>query len=414
MTDHHTLDIDGLSVFVREAGDRNAPTIVLLHGFPASSHMFRELIPLLADQFHVIAPDLIGYGHSSAPPAGQFAYTFDNLAAVVRKVLARLEVDSYILYLHDFGGPVGLRLAVAEPNRVRGLVVQNANAYMDGVSDAVAGLFMPLWKERTPQTEAAARGFMTAEATRMQYTAGARAPLALDPDAWTLDQARLDRPGVIDAQLELFVDYQHNVAAYDAWHAYFRARQPKTLVVWGKNDPFFVAAGAEAFRRDLPQADVVLLDGGHFALEEYAPEIAGHIKRVFARAAGVEVVRAFYAALEAGKLDAALALLANDIQWSDPKGFPYGGALTTPAQVRHRVFEAIGADWAAFGITPERFIEGTDGRSVVVLGRYTGTHGASRRALDIPFAHVWSTAGGTITSFFTHTDTAELRAAMAV
>jgi pimeloyl-ACP methyl ester carboxylesterase/ketosteroid isomerase-like protein len=387
---------------------------VLLHGFPASSHMFRELIPLLADSFRVIAPDLIGYGHSSAPPVGQFAYTFDNLAAITRKVLARLEVDSYILYLHDFGGPVGLRLAVAEPERVRGLVVQNANAYMEGVSEAVAGLFMPLWQQRTPMTEAAARGFMTAEATRMQYTAGARAPLALDPDAWTLDQALLDRPGVADAQLELFVDYQHNVAAYDAWHAYFRARQPKTLVVWGRNDPFFVAAGAEAFRRDLPQADIVLLDGGHFALEEYAPEIAGHIQRVFASAAGVDVVRAFYAALAAGRLDAALALLATDVRWNDPKGFPYGGSLTSPAQVRRQVFEPIGAAWPSFAILPERFIEGTEGGSVVVVGRYVGTHGASGRALDVPFAHIWGTAGGAITSFFTHTDTAELRAAMAV
>ena len=376
--------------------------------------MFRGLIPLLADKFRVIAPDLIGYGHSSAPPVGKFAYTFDNLAAITRKVLARLEVESYILYLHDFGGPVGLRLAAAEPDRVRGLVVQNANAYMEGVSDAVAGLFMPLWNERNPQTEAAVRGFMTADATKMQYTAGARAPLALDPDAWTLDQALLDRPGVADAQLELFVDYQHNVAAYDAWHAYFRARQPKTLVVWGKNDPFFVAAGAEAFRRDLPQADIVLLDGGHFALEEYALEIAGHIKRVFADADGIDLVRAFYAALAAGKLDAALALLATGVRWNDPKGFPYGGSLTSPAQVRRQVFEAIGADWPAFGITPERFIEGTDGRSVVVVGRYTGTHGASGRALDVPFAHVWGTAGNAITSFFTHTDTAELRAAMAV
>jgi pimeloyl-ACP methyl ester carboxylesterase/ketosteroid isomerase-like protein len=414
MTRHHTIEIDDLSVFVREAGDRNAPAIVLLHGFPTSSHMFRELIPLLADKFRVIAPDLIGYGHSSAPQVGQFAYTFDNLAAITRKVLARLEVDSYLLYLHDFGGPVGLRLAAAEPERVRGLVIQNANAYMEGVSDAVAGLFMPLWKERNAQTEAAVRGFMTAEATRMQYTAGARAPLALDPDAWTIDQALLDRPGVADAQLELFVDYQNNVAAYEAWHAYFRARQPRTLVVWGKNDPFFVAAGAEAFRRDLPQADIVLLDGGHFALEEYAPEIAGHIKRVFASADGGDVVRAFYAALGDGKLDAALSLLADDVRWSDPKGFPYGGALTSPMQVRRQVFEAIAADWPSFSIVPERFIEGTDGRSVVVLGRYTGKHGATRRSLDVPFAHVWGTADGAISSFFTHTDTAELQAAMAV
>ncbi len=413
MITQRTVDIDGIHVFVREAGDRGAPAIVLLHGFPASSHMFRELIPRLADRFRVIAPDMVGYGHSDAPRVGQFKYTFDNLTDVTRKLLQQLEADSYVLYMHDFGGPIGMRIATSAPDRVRGLVIQNANAYMEGVSPAVAGLFMPLWKEQNAETLAAARGFLSAESTKMQYTAGARDPSQVDPDSWTLDQALLDRPGVADAQLSLLIDYEKNVGLYDAWHAYLRSQEPPTLLVWGKNDPFFLAAGAEAYKRDLPNAEVVLLDGGHFALEEYPDEIADQIKRTFLPLGATLLVREFYGKLSAGKLDAALSLLASDIQWSDPKGFPYGGKLTSPAQVKSRVFEAIGADWPSFGITAERFVEGTDGRTVVVLGRYTGKHGKSGRSLDVPFAHVWGTTGGALTSFFTHTDTAELRAAMA-
>ena len=286
MVSYRTVEVEGVKVFVREAGRRDAPTLVLLHGFPSSSHMFRDLIPLLADHFHVVAPDMVGFGHSDAPPVDRFAYTFDRLAAVTRGVLEKMGIGSYVLYLHDFGGPIGLRLAAAAPERVRGLVIQNANAYMEGVSEAVAGLFLPLWKEQNATTLAAARGFLTAEATRMQYTAGERDPFQISPDAWTLDQALLDRPGSAAAQIALFVDYQTNVAAYDAWHAYFRKHQPRTLVAWGRNDPFFLVAGAEAFRRDLPDAEVVLLDGGHFALEEHAPAVAAHITRVFAGRAG--------------------------------------------------------------------------------------------------------------------------------
>jgi pimeloyl-ACP methyl ester carboxylesterase len=277
-----TVRINDLDVFVREAGDPAAPAIVLLHGFPASSHMFRNLIPLLAHRFHVIAPDLIGFGHSSAPSVESFAYTFDNLASVVAELLERLGVTSYVLYMHDYGGPVGFRLATAAPKRVRGLVVQNANAYMEGVSEAVAKLFMPLWKEQNQETIAAAKGFLAREATKMQYTAGARDAGSLDPTTWTLDQALLDRPGMADVHLALFVDYATNVALYDTWHAYLREHRPMTLVLWGKNDPFFLAPGAEAFRRDVPEAEVVLLDGGHFALEEHVDVIADHIQRTFA------------------------------------------------------------------------------------------------------------------------------------
>jgi pimeloyl-ACP methyl ester carboxylesterase len=286
MTTHRTIRIDDLDVFFREAGDSAAPAIVLLHGFPTSSHMFRDLIPRLAARFHVIAPDLIGFGFSSAPPVSRFQYTFDNLTRVVAKLLEHLGVTRYVLYVHDYGGPIGFRLATAAPERVRGLVVQNANAYMEGVSEAVANLFLPLWKERTPQTLGAAKDFLTAEATKMQYTAGAHDPKSIDPTTWTLDQALLDRPGMSDVHLTLFVDYEKNVALYDSWHAYLREHRPSTLILWGKNDPFFLVPGAEAFRRDVPEAEVVLLDGGHFALEEHVDAIAERIFQQFAPRGG--------------------------------------------------------------------------------------------------------------------------------
>lgn len=270
--------VQGRSVFYREAGEASAPALVLLHGFPSSSHMFRELMPRLADRFHVIAPDYIGFGHSEAPDARDFVYSFDNLAAHVQGLLDQLGLTEVILYMHDYGGPVGMRLATAHPERVKGLVVQNANAYMEGLTPAVAAVFMPLW-ERGDET--GARGMLSAETTQFQYTAGARDPHALNPDAWTLDQALLDRPGSVDRQMALFRDYQNNVPLYEVWHAYFREHQPKTLVVWGRNDPFFGVPGAEAYRKDLKDITLELLDGGHFALEENADRVAALIKRSF-------------------------------------------------------------------------------------------------------------------------------------
>lgn len=281
MTSYRFVDVDGVKVFVREAGAKVAPAIVLLHGYPASSHMFRDLIPLLADKFRVIAPDMVGFGHSGAPAIDRFDYTFDRLAEVTGRVLERLEVGSHILYMQDYGGPIGLRLATAHPERVQGLVVQNANAYLEGVSETLAGVFLPLWKERTAATEEPARRLMTAPMTEMQYRAGARDAEALNPDAWTFDQALLDRPGMSEIQLALFVNYKTNLALYDAWHAYFRKSQPRTLVLWGKGDPLFTVAGAEAYRRDLRDIEIVYLDGSHFALEEHASEAAARIKDFF-------------------------------------------------------------------------------------------------------------------------------------
>jgi pimeloyl-ACP methyl ester carboxylesterase len=275
---HHQIDINGLSTFYRAAGNPANPVIVLLHGFPSSSHMFRDLIPLLADNFRVIAPDYIGFGHSAAPTVNEFEYSFDNLSAHVRALLDHIGVTDAIYYMQDYGGPIGLRLATAKPGLVKGLVIQNANAYMEGLTPAVAGVFMPLWEKGD---ETGARQMLLAETTKMQYTAGARQPDTLNPDAWTLDQALLDRPGSAGRQMALFNDYRHNVPLFDVWHTYFRDHQPKTLVAWGRGDPFFGVPGAEAFRRDLKDVRVELLDSGHFALEEDAAQIAALIKQTF-------------------------------------------------------------------------------------------------------------------------------------
>lgn len=272
------VQVDGLNVFYRAAGNPAAPAFVLLHGFPSSSHMYRDLIPLLADRFHVIAPDYIGFGYSDAPGVDDFEYSFDRLADNVDRFLTQLGVARYHLYMQDYGGPVGIRLASAHPERVLGLVFQNANCYLDGVSAAAADIFMPLWQNGD---ETGARKMLLSETTRFQYTAGARQPDALNPDAWTHDQALLDRPGSAARQLALFRDYQTNVASYDAWHAYFRTHQPKALLAWGKHDPFFTVPGAEAFRRDLKHLEVHYFETGHFALEEDAPPIAALIKRYF-------------------------------------------------------------------------------------------------------------------------------------
>lgn len=276
--EHHQIDIDGLSTFYRAAGDPASPVIVLLHGFPSSSHMFRDLIPRLADRFRVIAPDYIGFGHSAAPTVEEFEYSFDKLSAHVRALLDRIGVKDAIYYLQDYGGPIGWRLATDRPESVRGLVVQNANAYMEGLTPAVAGVFMPLWEKGD---ETGARQMLLAETTKMQYTAGARQPEALSPDAWTLDQALLDRPGSAERQMALFKDYRHNVPLFDVWQAYFREHQPKTLVAWGRGDPFFGVPGAEAFCRDLKDVRIELLDSGHFALEEDAARVADLIKQTF-------------------------------------------------------------------------------------------------------------------------------------
>ncbi|MBY0447784.1 MAG: alpha/beta fold hydrolase [Hyphomonadaceae bacterium] len=281
-TYHRSAIINGLKIAYREAGDGAMPAIVLLHGFPSSSHMYRDLIPLLARDFHVIAPDYIGFGQSEAPAADRFAYTFDNLTAHIAALLDHLGIASYVLYMQDFGGPVGFRLFTQRPNAVKGFVIQNTNAYMEGVGDMPKQIFLPLWEKRDAKSETAARAFLAAETTRFQYVVGAKDESAISPDNWTIDQALLDRPGTDAYQLDLLEDYKSNVALYETWQAAFRAHQPRTLIAWGKHDPFFLQAGARAYLRDLPQATLVWLEAGHFVLDENAPQVAAAIRAAFA------------------------------------------------------------------------------------------------------------------------------------
>jgi pimeloyl-ACP methyl ester carboxylesterase len=291
MTTYHYATVDGHKIFYREAGLPTNPTIVLLHGFPSSSHMFRDLIPQLAGDFHVIAPDYLGFGYSDAPSATEFHYTFDNVAALIEELLFReLKLNSFTLYVQDYGAPVGFRIASRHPEAIEGIVVQNGNAYLEGISAAFEPL-QPFWADRNAETEKAPRSLLTRQTTVFQYTHGAKNPEAVSPDSYTFDQALLDRPGNDAIQLDLFHDYTSNVALYDAWHAYFRAKQPRTLIVWGQNDPFFTVAGAKAFLNDLPDAELHLIDGGHFPLEEYSEFVAGKIIRFLGKGQQTEVTK---------------------------------------------------------------------------------------------------------------------------
>ncbi len=278
---YNTVKVDGLDIFYREAGDPSKPTILLLHGFPTSSHMFRNLIPALADSFHLVAPDYPGFGQSSAPAVNEFNYTFDNLASVIDKFTDAIRLKRYSFYAQDYGSPVGFRLALKNPGKAQALIVQNGNAYEEGLSEAAAPL-KTFGVTRDPKTGEVLRGFLKPEATRFQYTEGARNLHRVSPDTWTHDQALLDRPGNAEIQLALFADYSSNIRSYPAWHEYLRKHQPPTLIVWGRNDPYFNLKNIDGFRRDLKNVEVHLLDGGHFALEEYTSEIAEHIKEFFA------------------------------------------------------------------------------------------------------------------------------------
>lgn len=277
MTNYRRTSVRGLEVFYREAGPADNPTIVLLHGFPSSSHMFRELIPRLAEHFHVVAPDMIGFGYSAQPTPGEFPYTFDNLAAITEELLfGELKLKSFSIYVQDYGAPVGYRIASRHPEAIEAIIVQNGNAYSEGLSPAWEPL-RALWSKRSRETEEAVRSFLSAESTKFQYTYGAKDLTRISPDAYTVDQFFLDRPGNDAVQLDLFYDYASNLALYPEWQAYFRKRQPPMLLVWGVNDPFFTVEGAKAFLRDLPNAELHLLEAGHFALEEEGEAIAEHI-----------------------------------------------------------------------------------------------------------------------------------------
>jgi pimeloyl-ACP methyl ester carboxylesterase len=236
----------------------------------------------LSEKYHLIAPDYPGFGHSSWPDHEKFGYTFDHLAQVIEDFAAQLHLDRYTLFMQDYGGPIGFRLFTQHPERVKGFIIQNTNAYMEGVGDAPKSVLLPLWKSRTPETEKPARDFVSLEGTKFHWLVGAKDPEAVNPDNWVLDQALLDRPGVQDYQVDLLEDYKSNIALYPEWQAAFRAQKPKTLIVWGKNDPFFIPPGARAYLNDLPEARLVWLDAGHFVLDENAPQVAAEIKTMFA------------------------------------------------------------------------------------------------------------------------------------
>jgi pimeloyl-ACP methyl ester carboxylesterase len=278
MTTYNHAEVSGRKMFYREAGNESAPTIVLLHGFPSSSHMYRNLIPKLADSLHVIAPDYIGFGYSDAPKASEFNYTFDSLAAHVEELLLGvIGLKKFGIYVQDYGAPVGYRIASKRPEAIEAIVVQNGNAYVEGIGSAFDPM-KPFWVKRNAETEKPVRALLTSETTAFQYTHGAKNVKQISPDNWTFDQIFLDRPGNAAVQLDLLYDYQSNLKYYDRWHEYFRTSQPPMLILWGKNDPFFTVEGAKAYQRDLPKAELVLLDTGHFALEEEGDFIAERIK----------------------------------------------------------------------------------------------------------------------------------------
>ena len=278
---YRSVTVQGVRIFYREAGPRNAPTVLLLHGFPSSSFMFRNLIPILARDFHVIAPDYPGFGQSDNPSRNEFSYSFDRLSRVIEAFTEEVRLERFAMYIQDYGSPIGLRMALRHPGKITALIVQNGNAYEEGLSSGWDPL-KAFWREPTAEHREALRGWLTADGIREQYVAGVPASVAqrMPPDTWTLDWALLQRPGNIDVQLDLFADYRHNVELYPQIQKTLRAERYPTLIVWGRHDPFFTQAGAAAFRRDLPEAELHFLEAGHFALETHYQEI-GELMREF-------------------------------------------------------------------------------------------------------------------------------------
>ncbi len=274
---YRTANVEGFKVFYREAGQANAPKLLLLHGFPTAGHMFRDLIPLLADGFHIVAPDLPGFGQSDMPPPEKFSYTFDNIADVIERFAGVIGFDRFAVYVFDYGAPTGFRLAVRNPERITAIISQNGNAYEEGLSDGWNPI-RAYWQDASQANRNALRTLLTPETTRWQYNHGVPDQAMVSPDGQNLDTFYLARPGADEAQLDLLGDYKSNVALYPAFQTYFRTYKPPFLAVWGKNDPFFLPQGAEAFKRDIPAAVVRLFDTGHFALETHAEEIAAAIR----------------------------------------------------------------------------------------------------------------------------------------
>jgi pimeloyl-ACP methyl ester carboxylesterase len=275
--EYRSADVDGLEVFYRQAGSADAPALLLLHGFPSASHMFRDLIPLLADRFHIIAPDLPGFGQSEMPGRSGFSYTFDHIAGVIDHFTEVIGLKRFAIYVFDYGAPVGFRIAAKHPDRITAIISQNGNAYEEGLSEAWNPIRV-YWQDPSQVNRDALRAFLAPAATRWQYTRGVTDEAMVSPDGRSLDDFYLARPGADDVQLDLFGDYKSNITLYPTFQAYFRTHKPPFLAVWGKNDPFFLPPGAEAFKRDIPGAVVRFFDTGHFALETHAAEIAAVIR----------------------------------------------------------------------------------------------------------------------------------------
>ena len=281
----NTIDVDGLKIFYRTAGDKSRPTVLLLHGFPSASHMFRDLIPELADHYHVVAPDFPGFGMTEQPARDKFTYSFENIAKVIGRFTELLGLGKFAIYVFDYGAPIGFRLAVEHPERIAAIITQNGNTYFEGVSDAFAPI-RAYWNDPSQANRDALRGFLRPETTLFQYTHGVTDPSLVSPDGRNLDDYYLARPGNAEIQLDLLLDYRSNVAIYDTVQAYLRRYQPPVLAVWGKNDPFFIPPGAEAFRRDVPSADIRFFEAGHFALETHAKEIGAAMREFLAKHIG--------------------------------------------------------------------------------------------------------------------------------
>jgi pimeloyl-ACP methyl ester carboxylesterase len=277
---YRRIPVDGIEIFYREAGSPDAPVLLLLHGFPTASHMFRDLIPQLADRFHVVAPDLPGFGQSAMPDRSTFSYTFDNIAKVIDRFTEVIGLRHFAIYVFDYGAPTGFRLAMWHPERITAIVSQNGNAYVEGLSDGWNPI-RAYWQDPSPANRNALRAFLSPETTRWQYTHGVAEPSLVSPDGYSLDNFYLARPGADEVQLDLFGDYKTNITLYPEFQTYFRRYTPPFLAVWGSNDPFFLPPGAKAFKRDIPNADVHFFNTGHFAMETHCDEIAATIRQFF-------------------------------------------------------------------------------------------------------------------------------------